>query len=131
MRISREEFEAIVAQAVVRIPASVRESLGNVAFLVEDDVAPELRNELELGDDDLLGLFQGRTRGEEVLSGSYLPPTITLYRLPHAAGARTRAELEQEVADTVWHEVAHYLGLDEDDVHREERRIDEMRKGEP
>lgn len=122
MRVSPEEFEALVAAAVTRIPPSVRTSLENVVFLVEDDVDAGLREELELGDDDLLGLFQGRTRGEEVMAGSYLPPTITLYRLPHAAGARTRAELEQDVADTVWHEVAHYLGLDEVDVRREEER---------
>jgi len=36
--------------------------------------------------------------------------------------ARTRAELEKIVADTVWHEIAHYFGMDEARVRRAERR---------
>ena len=39
---------------------------------------------------------------------------IVIYRLPHLELAPTRRSLEREVADTVLHEVAHALGLDDE-----------------
>jgi predicted Zn-dependent protease with MMP-like domain len=36
--------------------------------------------------------------------------------------ARNPAHLEKLVVDTVWHEVAHYFGMDEARVRRAERR---------
>jgi predicted Zn-dependent protease with MMP-like domain len=37
--------------------------------------------------------------------------------------ARNVAELEQLVADTVWHEVGHYFGMSESQIRQAERRI--------
>lgn len=122
LAVSPQEFEEMVAEAIARIPASVQDNLENVVFLTADEPREDQRQELELGDDDLLGLFEGATRGEERTIGSHLPPVITLFRLPLLAWCRDRAELEQEIADTLWHEVAHYLGLDEDDVRHEEEK---------
>lgn len=39
---------------------------------------------------------------------------IVIYRLPHLELAPTRRSLEREVVDTVLHEVAHALGLDDE-----------------
>lgn len=122
LRVSADEFEEMIASAIARIPASVQAKLENVVFLAADEPSAFQRDELELGDDDLLGLFEGPTRGQERTIGSHLPATITIFRLPLLACARNRRELEQEIADTVWHEVAHYLGLDEADVQHEEAK---------
>lgn len=122
--VSAERFEEMFAEAIEAIPASVRKNLENVAFLVSDEPDYDQREHLELGDDDLLGLFEGYTRGQEHNAGSYLPPTITLFRLPILACCDTEEEVMQEIKDTLWHEVAHYLGLDEDDVRHEERKSD-------
>jgi predicted Zn-dependent protease with MMP-like domain len=36
--------------------------------------------------------------------------------------ARDIPHLEEIVADTVWHEIAHYFGMDEAEVRRAEKR---------
>ena len=41
---------------------------------------------------------------------------IVIYRLPHLELAPTRIALEREVAETVLHEVAHALGLDDEEA---------------
>ncbi len=71
---------------------------------------------------DLLGLYQGRplTR-RSVSDGFAMPDRITIFQGPHERMSRTRAELEQMVYETVWHEIAHYFGMDEQRVRRAER----------
>src|SRR5271168_1518948 len=71
----------------------------------------------------LLGLYHGRPltrRG--VGDGFVMPDQITIYQSTHERMARNEEELEQMVADTVWHEIAHYFGMDEAQVRRAERR---------
>jgi predicted Zn-dependent protease with MMP-like domain len=51
-----------------------------------------------------------------------MPDRITIFQGPHERRARTHEELAQMVADTVWHEVAHYFGMDEAGVRAAERR---------
>jgi predicted Zn-dependent protease with MMP-like domain len=41
--------------------------------------------------------------------------------------ARSREELEQIIADTVWHEVGHYFGLNEFEIARVEARRQRLR----
>jgi len=49
------------------------------------------------------------------------PDKITIYQGPHQRMARTLPELEQIVADTIWHEIAHYFGMNEKQVVAAER----------
>jgi predicted Zn-dependent protease with MMP-like domain len=84
----------------------------NVAIVVEDEPPSP----------GLLGLYQGRplptrSTGE----GFAMPDRITIYQGPHQRMARDRAQLERVVLDTVWHEIAHYFGMDEAQVRRAER----------
>jgi len=51
-----------------------------------------------------------------------MPDQITIYQGPHERLARSREHLEQMVADTVWHEIAHYFGMNERQVRSAERR---------
>jgi predicted Zn-dependent protease with MMP-like domain len=71
----------------------------------------------------LLGLYQGRPLTERSVHDSFqMPDQITIYQGPHERMARSAEHLEELVAETVWHEVAHYFGLDEAQVQRAERR---------
>ena len=54
--------------------------------------------------------------------GFFFPDQITTYQAPHERLAKTTEELEQIVADTVWHEVGHCFGMSEFQVRRAERR---------
>ena len=71
---------------------------------------------------DLLGLYQGRPlTSRSVWDGFTMPDKITIFQGPHERMSRTRAELEQMVYETVWHEIAHYFGMDEGRVRRAEK----------
>jgi predicted Zn-dependent protease with MMP-like domain len=71
----------------------------------------------------LLGLYHGRPLTERsVGEGFGLPDQITIYQGPHERAARNKADLEEMVYETVWHEIAHYFGMDEGEVRRAERR---------
>jgi predicted Zn-dependent protease with MMP-like domain len=106
------EFDQIVQDALKRIAPRFRRRMQNIAIVVE----PEPRTP------GLLGLYEGRPLSmRSVFDGFTLPDKITIYQGPHERMSRTRAELEQHVADTVWHEIAHYFGMDERQVRRAER----------
>lgn len=107
------EFDQLVERALSKIPARFRRRLHNVAFVVEREPPTP----------GLLGLYEGRPLTHRSVSDSFtLPDRITIFQGPHERLARDRAHLEKLVEDTVWHEVAHYFGLDEGRVRRAERR---------
>lgn len=107
------DFDALVERALKRIPSRFRKRLDNVAIIVEPEPPRP----------GLLGLYQGHPLPSRSVGRSFtLPDRITIFQGPHERLARTREELERIVADTVWHEIAHYFGMDEAQVRRAERR---------
>ncbi len=113
LHLAPAEFDRIVEAALRQIPRRFRRLLTNTVLVVEREPPKP----------DLLGLYQGRPRtGRSVADGFSLPDQITVYQGPHERLARTQRQLEELVAETVWHEVAHYFGMDERQVRRAERR---------
>lgn len=104
------EFERLVEKGLRAIPARFRRRMENVAVVVEQEGPP-----------GLLGLYHGRplTR-RSVSDGFVMPDRITIYQGAHERAAHSLADLERMVAETVWHEVAHYFGMDEPRVRRAE-----------
>lgn len=126
---TRKEFEQAAAEGLLRLPEKFRKKIKNVAFLVEDEPSAETRREIKLGDGEtLLGLYRGvpnTARGADYGVGPTLPDTIVLYQHPIEAEACEqdgdfREAVREVVADTIWHEVAHYFGWDEEAVARRE-----------
>jgi predicted Zn-dependent protease with MMP-like domain len=107
------DFDALVERALARIPRRFRKRLETIVVVVEREPPRP----------GLLGLYQGRPLTERSVSeGFRMPDQITIYQGPHERMARTESQLEEIVADTVWHEIAHYFGMDEGEVRRAERR---------
>jgi len=107
------EFDALVTRALRHIPPRFRKHLQNVAIIVEREPSRP----------GLLGLYQGHPLTTRSVGNSFtMPDKITIYQGPHERSARNPEELEQMVADTVWHEIAHYFGMDEARVRRAERK---------
>jgi predicted Zn-dependent protease with MMP-like domain len=135
------------------IPEKFRPHIKNVAFLIEDEPSVEVRRREGLGlHETLLGYYHGvptPARGDWYGMGTTMPDTITLYRLPileeahHlferqkgmtegdsslATPERTPADpfvsaTRQVIRETIWHEVAHHFGMDEETVrNREDQR---------
>ncbi|MCL4841703.1 MAG: metallopeptidase family protein [Bryobacteraceae bacterium] len=106
------DFDRLVDDAMRVIPPRFRPRLRNLVFVVEPEPPRP----------GLLGLYEGRPL---TLRSSFepvaFPDRITIFQGPHERMARNEAELRQLVEETVWHEVAHYFGLDEQQVQRAER----------
>jgi predicted Zn-dependent protease with MMP-like domain len=116
---SRPDFEMHIAAAMDRLPAEYREHLARVALTVEDLPSDEvLFDEVPpLDPEGLLGLFVGTPIGDEGRTGD-LPARILIFKRALERMALDRNELIEEIAVTVWHELGHYLGLDEDELER-------------
>jgi predicted Zn-dependent protease with MMP-like domain len=128
------EFRALALEAYDAVPEKWKAKLANVALLVEDEPSEEVRIAEGLGErDTLLGLYQGiplTARGAEYGVGLTMPDTITLYRLPimdeaieltddHTGDLKNN--VRKVVRETLWHEIGHYIGLEEEPInHREE-----------
>ena len=125
-----DEFDRLVAEAYSRIPGRFRRRLKNVAVMVDPEPSAAQLARARVGPGGtLLGLYEGRPlTTRSVFEPFAMPDRITIFQGPHERRARTHEELVQMVADTVWHEVAHYFGMDENGVRAAERK---RRRGPP
>lgn len=125
----------MVERAVAAIPGRFRRRLANVAVMVEREPSPAQLGSAGVGaGGTLLGLYQGRPlTARSVFDGFAMPDRITIFQGPHERLARDPAHLQKMVEDTVWHEVAHYFGLDEQRVraaeHQRALRLHRFRAG--
>jgi predicted Zn-dependent protease with MMP-like domain len=109
VRMSREEFEEAVADALDSIPPELTRQMVNVVLLVEDDPP---------AGQSLLGLYRGvplTARGDGWAGA--LPDQITIFRNPILAMCRSRSDVVREVRVTVLHEVAHHFGISDARLH--------------
>ena len=121
VKVTAEQFEQIVWDAVDALPAFVQKRLSNLEFEVRHQPT---RDELgkhalhEAG--DLFGLYHGiplteRTTHYELV----MPDLITIYQRAHEQHCYTLQQLREQVAHTVRHEVAHHFGISDE-------RLDEL-----
>jgi len=116
LRLSDREFEKVVAGAIGRLPEEIRDRMDNVVIAVERRPSAELLAEMELPPDEpLLGVFLGESLTEQsAMTPSLYPATILIFQDHLERFCRTEAELEEQIAITVVHEVAHFLGIGEE-----------------
>lgn len=103
-------FEELVTDELDALPDDMVDGLENVVFVVEDRP--------EDGTLDLLGLYDGLALTERTQYGmGELPDRIVLYREPHLAQCETEDELRDEIHTTLIHEIAHFYGIDDQQLH--------------
>jgi predicted Zn-dependent protease with MMP-like domain len=127
------EFDELVEQAYTKIPRRFRTRMHNVAIVVEREPSPrQIRSLAGSTTSTLLGLYEGRPPTMRSVSDSFvMPDRITIFQGPHERLARSPDHLRELVEQTIWHEVAHYFGMDERQVRAAEyrRRLDNRREG--
>jgi predicted Zn-dependent protease with MMP-like domain len=105
-----EEFEKLVIDELDLLPDDMVEGLENVVFVTEDRP--------ENGTLDTLGLYDGVALTER---GEYgfgeLPDRIVLYRESLLAFCEDLEELKHEIHVTLVHEIAHFYGIDDRELH--------------
>ena len=106
-----DEFEAAVSDVLDSLPGWVRDGLHNIDILVVDEPTEEHDPEGQ----GLLGLYLGvplPERGADY--AGELPDVIYVFRQPHLDLGLTALELNDEIAKTLIHEIAHYFGIEDD-----------------
>lgn len=122
IEVSDEQFDQMISKAMDRLPKTHMEAIQNVAIVYADEPTEQQREELKLQcHQTLYGLYEGVPLARRQGSTSYGPDKITIFKNPMLASAGSIEELEEEVRHTLWHEVAHYFGLDHDQIHKLER----------
>ena len=104
-----EAFEQLVTEVLDELPDEMVEGLDNVVFVVEDE--PE-------DGGDLFGIYEGFALTERGQYGlGELPDRIIVYREPHLEQCDTEDELRDEIHTTLVHEIAHFYGIDDEQLH--------------
>ncbi len=117
---SAADFDNVLRQALDDLPGMFRESLRNVAIVVEDRPPDWLLDELDLPPGETLyGFYHGIPLPERsVLDSGNLPDRISVYRGPLMKDFRDPVELARQIRTTLLHEIGHYFGMDEEDLAR-------------
>ncbi len=113
---NRSDFDALVYKALGKIPQPFLDAMDNLAIVVEDWPDPDLMEETTGDPDEVIyGLFSGVPLPERSIEDrADLPAVIHLYRGPLEEDFSDAAELEREVEITLVHEIAHFMGFDEE-----------------
>ncbi|MCH9668536.1 MAG: metallopeptidase family protein [Actinomycetia bacterium] len=109
VRMAPQRFDELVGDALDLLPTELASAIDNVVILVQDRNAE---------DSQLLGLYEGIALTErDSWYGGSLPDTITIYREALLDMCDSEAEVVDEVAITVIHEIAHHFGIDDERLH--------------
>lgn len=119
LEITDDDFSKLIGECLDELPEEYVKGLNNVLITYEDFPTVEQRKKQKLGPNQtLLGLYEGvpltkRNAGYQFV----LPDRITIFKVPLLNGAWNPVELKASVKHTLWHEVAHFYGLDHDRIH--------------
>jgi len=110
VEMDEDAFEVLVVAELDALPDEMVDGLENVVFVIED--RPE-------DGSGILGLYDGTSLTERDRYGfGELPDRIVLYREPLLALCEDVEELRDEVHITLVHEIGHYYGIDDAELHR-------------
>jgi predicted Zn-dependent protease with MMP-like domain len=121
---TREAFEAHVAEALRGIPRRFRNAMANIAIVVDDEPSRGLLREMDIEPPDtLFGLYQGTPITQRHWDyGNTLPDRILLFQGPHEREAESDDDLIASIAETLIHEIGHYFGLSEEEIEEIEEK---------
>ncbi|APT93434.1 hypothetical protein CPHO_11635 [Corynebacterium phocae] len=109
IRVSEQRFEEMVNDALDKVPDEFVARMRNLVIQVED---------FRDGHPETLGLFVGVPLPERTHHHTgFLPDAIFIYREALQRACNTEEELAHEVEVTVFHELGHYFGLEEHELH--------------
>ncbi|MFN0253581.1 MAG: metallopeptidase family protein [Kofleriaceae bacterium] len=116
-----DEFRREVDTIVASLPAEKKARVLAIEIEIADLPAPaDLAAVKPPFPPTILGLYRGPVGHAAQLPSQPgdEPPSIALYRKNLARAVKTRAELSEQIRDTLLHEIGHLEGLDEDDLRR-------------
>lgn len=106
-----EAFEKIINDGIEDLPLRVRRLMNNVAILVDSRAK---------NGEALFGLYEGvplTMRSDDFFD---LPDRITIYMDTILDTYSKTDDIKECVSNTIWHEVAHHFGFEEEWIEAEE-----------
>jgi predicted Zn-dependent protease with MMP-like domain len=121
---TRQQFLALVDEALASIPQRFRDAIANVAIVVEDEPTGEQLAEVDVEPGDtLLGLYEGTPLTERQWAhGNTLPDKVTLFQGPIEDASDDEDDVIVAIGETLIHELGHYFGLSEEEIEEIEER---------
>lgn len=116
VEVTDAEFDRLITKAMDELPQEYLRGLKNVAIVMADEPTLEQREKMQIREDNyLLGLYEGvpLTQRGSGWSGM-LPDKITLFKNQILAVSHSEEAFFEQIKRTLWHEIAHYYGLDHD-----------------
>jgi predicted Zn-dependent protease with MMP-like domain len=116
MRMTRREFQGIVARALEELPPQFHDALHNLDIQVRWAPTPDERRRARLRPGhDLFGIYMGipitkRSSGY----GMVAPDIIIIYQRSHEWACDSVEAMVEQARETLLHEIGHYMGIDED-----------------
>ena len=121
LELTDERFDQLISQAMDELPQKYILGLNSVAITYADEPSDEQKEKMKLDAHHLLlGLYEGIPLTQRGNGYSFvLPDKITLFKNSILAVVNSEEELAEQIKRTLWHEIAHYYGLNHN-------RIDEL-----
>jgi predicted Zn-dependent protease with MMP-like domain len=123
MKVTEEEFEELVAEAISSLPKKFKEKMENIVVVIESLPSQELLREMKIKSPyGLLGLYRGvpyPRRG--IWYRNVMPDKIIIFKKPIEVRCRNKEDIKESVRRVVVHEIGHYFGLGEADLRKIER----------
>ena len=121
MQVTDQQFDTLITRAMDELPQEYIEGLDNVAIVQADEPTAEQKQKMKLDRNHLLlGLYEGIPLTHRGAGYTFvLPDKITLFKNQLLAVSHSEADFFEHIKRTLWHEIAHFYGLDHD-------RMDEL-----
>jgi predicted Zn-dependent protease with MMP-like domain len=117
--INDEHFAGLISRAMDELPQEYIKGLDNVVVTYDDEPTEHQRAKMKLRQgDELYGLYEGipltqRGAGYNLV----LPDKITIFKYPMINIFEDEDRLYGQVKHTLWHEIAHFYGLNHAKIH--------------
>ena len=117
----RRSISEEAARVLDELPDEFRERLENIEIVVQDRPTRKQLRAMELDPHDvsLYGLYEGVPLPDRsILAPPILPDKITLFAEPLLRDFPDPDRLREQIRLTVIHEIAHYFGMDDDEIEK-------------
>ena len=126
MELTDERFDQLISKAMDDLPQEYIKGLDNVAIVYADwpDRYQAQKAGLREGN-ILLGLYEGIPLTQRGAGYTFvLPDKITIFKYSILMTVHDEHGLYEQIKRTLWHEIAHYYGLDHDRIHSLEKHTE-------
>jgi predicted Zn-dependent protease with MMP-like domain len=124
---STDYFDGLITRALENLPPEFQAQLDSVAIVIDD--YPSHAQLQATHSHGLFGIYEGIPRTAYGADHAPVASKITLFRGPLEAYSSGFDELTQRVEDTLFHEIAHHMGISDARLH--ELEVDRRKRRRP